>query len=133
MQDGLFRDSVGCFDNRSRADSEVVDEFVRLPTMWDHTNRQLMHFDAFWADRAEHCVSETTVRVMIFDGDHASVGGLCGLDQSIAVDGLHGIRVDDADGDALLRQQIVRLQRLEQRHTRRDDRQRVAGTLPQGL
>jgi len=35
MQEGLFRDSFGCFDNRSRPDAEVIDEFVRLPAVWD--------------------------------------------------------------------------------------------------
>ncbi len=30
MQEGLFCDLFSCFDNRSRSDAKVVDEFVRL-------------------------------------------------------------------------------------------------------
>jgi hypothetical protein len=57
MQEGLFRDSFGCFDNRSRSDAKVVDEFVQLAAVWDRANRKLMHLDTFGSDRAEHRIS----------------------------------------------------------------------------
>jgi hypothetical protein len=47
MQECLFRDSFGCFDNRSRSDAKVVDEFVQLAAVWDRANRKLMHLDTF--------------------------------------------------------------------------------------
>ena len=69
MRDGLFCDLFSCFDNRSRSDAKVVDEFVRLPAVWDRANRKLMHLDTFGSDRAEHRISEATVRIMIFNGE----------------------------------------------------------------
>ena len=75
VREGLLYDLFRCFDNRSRSDAEVVDKFVRLAAVWDRTNRKLMHLDALGSDRAEHRISEATVRIMIFDGEEPP---LCG-------------------------------------------------------
>ena len=75
MQEGLFRDSFGCFDNRSRSDAKVVDEFVRLAAVRDRANRKLMYFNTFWSDRAEHRITKATMRIMIFNGKDAPLSG----------------------------------------------------------
>ena len=77
----------GCFDNRSCSDAKVVDEFVRLPTVWDHANGKLMHLDAFGSDRAEHSIPEAAVRIMIFNGEDAPLRSPGAVQQRGAVDG----------------------------------------------
>ena len=75
VRNGLFRDLFDCLDNRSGSDAKVVDEFVRLPAVWDRADGELMHLDAFWSDRAEHSIPEAAVGIMIFNGEDASLRG----------------------------------------------------------
>ena len=100
MQEGLFRDSFGCFDNRSCSNAKVVDEFVRFPAVWDRANRKLMHLDAFRPNRAEHCISETAVRIVIFNGEDAPLRGPGTVQQRDTVYGNNAIEVNDPHGDA---------------------------------
>ena len=107
MQEGLFRDSFGCFDNRSRSDAKVVDEFVRLAAVWDRANRKLMNLDAFGSDRAEHRISKSTVRIMIFDGEEPPLRGPGTVQQRRAVDGGDTLEINDPHGDAGSFQSVV--------------------------
>jgi len=72
---GLFRDSFGCFDNRSCSNTKVIDELIRLPAVWDRANGELVYFDSFGSYRAQHGIPETTVRIMVLNGKDVS---LCG-------------------------------------------------------
>ena len=107
MQEGLFRDSFGCFDNRSCSNAKVIDEFVRLPAVWDRANRKLMHLDTFGSDRAEHRISKSTVRIMIFDGEEPPLRGPGTVQQRRAVDGDDTIEIHDSHGDADTFQRVV--------------------------
>lgn len=99
MQEGLFRDSFGCFDNRSGPDAEVVDEFVRLPAVRDRANGELMYFDAFGPDRTEHRIAEATMRIMILDGKEPPLRSPGTVQERRAVDGNNAIEIDDPDED----------------------------------
>ena len=100
MLEGLFCDLFGCFDNRSCSDAKVVDEFVRLPAVWNRANGELMHLDAFGSDRAEDCIPEPAVRIMIFNGEDAPLRGPGTVQQRGAIDGDDAIEIDDPHGDA---------------------------------
>ena len=99
MQEGLFRDSFGCFDNRSGPDAEVVDEFVRLPAVRDRANGELMHLDAFGPDRTEHRIAEATMRIMILDGEEPALRSPGTVQERRAVDRNDTIEIDDPDED----------------------------------
>jgi len=95
VPEGLLYDLFNCFDNRPRSDAKVVDEFVRLPAMWDRANCKLMHLNAFWSDRAEHCISETAVRIVIFNREDAPLCGPGTIQQRDAIYGDNAIEVND--------------------------------------
>ena len=107
MQEGLFRDSFGCFDNRSGPDAEVVDEFVRLPAVRDRANGELMHLDAFGPDRTEHRIAEATMRIMILDGKEPPLRGPGTVQQRRAVDGDDTIEIHNPHEDAGTFQRVV--------------------------
>lgn len=48
----------------------MIDEFVRLPAVWDRANRKLVHFNTFGSDCAKHRISEAAMRIMVFNGEH---------------------------------------------------------------
>lgn len=100
MQEGLFRDSFSCFHNRSCSDAKVIDKFIRLPTVWDRANGKLMHFNAFWSDRAEHCIAETAVRIMILNGKDAPLSSPGTVQQRGAINGDDAVEIDDPHGGA---------------------------------
>ena len=129
MREGLFCDLLRCFDNRSRSDAKVVDEFVRLAAVRDRANRKLMHLDAFGSDRAEHRITESTVRIMIFDGEEPPLRGPGTVQQRRAVDGDDTIEIDDPHGDAGGFQCVVGLQRFEERDACCDDREDIRRAL----
>ncbi len=109
MREGLFCDLFGCFDNRPCSNAKVVNEFVRLPAMWDRANGELMHLDAFGSDRTEHSIPEAAVRIMIFNGEDAPLRGPGAVQQRGAVNGDDAIEIDDPHGDAGSFQCVVRL------------------------
>jgi hypothetical protein len=97
---GLFCDLLRCFDNRSRSDARVADEFVRLAAVRDRANPKLMQLDAFRPNRAEHRITESTVCIMIFDGEEPPLRGPGTVQQRHAVDGDDTIEIHDPHGDA---------------------------------
>ena len=91
----------------------MIDKFVRLPAVWDRANGKLMHFNAFWSDRAEHCISETAVRIMILNGEDAPLSGSGTVQQRGAINGNNTIKIDDPHGEACAFQCVVGLQGFE--------------------
>ena len=107
----------------------MVDEFVRLPAVWDHTNGKLMHFDALWSDRTEHSISKAAVRIVIFNGEDAPLRGPGAVQQRGAINGDDAIEIDDPHGDAGSLQCVVGLQRFEKRDTSCNDREDIRRAL----
>ena len=107
MQEGLFRDSFGCFDNRSCSDAKVIDQLVRLPAVWDRANSKLMHFNAFWSNRAEHRISKAAVRIMILNGEDAPLRGSSTVQQRRAINGDDAIEIDDPHRESRAFQSVV--------------------------
>ena len=56
--------------------------------------------------------------VVVLDRDQAALGFARAAHERRGVDRLHAVEIDDADGDALLAEQVVRLERLEHRDAR---------------
>ena len=74
MCDGmrLLRDELpGGFDDGSRSDSKIVDQFVRLAAPGDRADGQLVYHDPFGADGAEDRIAESAVGVVTFDPEEA--------------------------------------------------------------
>ena len=74
-----------------------------------------------------------TLGIVVLDGDDAAAGRLGALEQSGAVDGLDGERVDDAHVDAGLGQRVGRLHGVHQRDASAHHRHLVARALPHHL
>ena len=111
----------------------MVDEFLRLPAVWDRANGELMHLDAFGADRAEHSIPEAAVRIMIFNGEDAPLRGPGAVQQRGAINGDDAIEIEDPHGDAGSFQCIVGLQGFEERDAGCDDRKHIRRALANDL
>ncbi len=114
-------------------DAVAIHQLVRLTAAWNLTDRKPADGHPGRCDRLADRVTDAAGRVMILDGDHDAVGRARGIAQRRCVDRLNGIHVDDADGNAVLLQLIVGLERFEDRDAGRRDRRDVRIALPQHL
>src|SRR5439155_14772833 len=62
---------------------------------------------------------------VILDDDDAPTRGARRVGEGLRVDGLHGVEIDDPDGDVLVGENVDRFQRFMQRDAGRDDRRAV--------
>ena len=63
----LLEDLLGCFDNGTRSDAKMIDEFAGLAVAGDYPNRQLVHRHSVCAQRPEDGIAEFAVDLVIFD------------------------------------------------------------------
>ena len=101
--------------------------------MWDLAHREFMERDAFFSQRGEHRVSETAVRIMIFDRDDNAADGPARRYQCLAVNRLDAEEVDNAHCEAVDPQLIVCRESFGERHPAGYDQRAVSIALPQDL
>ena len=78
----------------------MIDKFFRLSAVWNHAHRELVDLDSFRSDRAKHGIPQAPVGIMVFDREHAAVGGSGAIQQCGAVDRDDAVEIDDAHMDA---------------------------------
>ena len=81
----------------------------------------------------EHSIPEAAVRIVIFNGEDASLRGPGAVQQRGAIDGDDAIEIDDPHGDAGSFQCVVRLQGFEECDTGCNDRKDIRRALANDL
>src|SRR5262249_49558238 len=94
-------DDVFCrFDNGAHSDAIVVDELVWFPAVRNGANGELMDSDALGLDGVEHGIAQSTMRIMIFNGQQSSVRCRRASQQRRAIDRHDAVEIDDPRRDA---------------------------------
>ena len=131
MLDRLLDDVFSRFDNGSRSDAKVVDEFIRFAAMGNGPHRQLMDSDAFRADRVEHGIAQAAVRIVVLNGKNPALGGPGAFEYRRPVDGNDAVEIDHTYSNARCLQLVISLERLVECNSSRDDRKGIGCTLAQ--
>ena len=78
--------------------------------MGHFADRQAINLHAFRAHGFAHRVANSASRIVIFDGDNRVVGSCGRFQQRVGIDGSNTEEIDDANGNALLLEDVVGLQ-----------------------
>src|SRR5215831_5333013 len=129
----LLDDVFSRFDNGSRSDAIVVNEFVRFSAMGNRPHCQLMNLDAFRTDRIEDSIAESPMCIVVFNRKDPVFGTPGALQQRGAIDGNDAVEIDHPYRDPCRFQMIVGFEGFEECDACRDDGQSIGGALSQDL
>src|SRR6185312_2611419 len=83
--------------------------------MRDHTHGQLVSPNLFLRQGRQDGIAESSMGIVVFDGNDNPACGPRRGDQFVAIDRLNAEQVDDPDGNVLFLKLLIRCQSLEDR------------------
>src|SRR5439155_22512302 len=112
-------------DDVHRADAGIVEHLGGLARTGHLAHREVavaQIAEAAIREGRQHGVADPPLDPVILDDDDAPTSGARRIGESLRIDRLHGVEVDDPDGDVLMGQHVDRLHRFVHGYAGRDDR-----------